>query len=569
MPTTCVLEVVAGAQGGKRYRLEAGRTVIGRHPMCGIVLDAPSVSRQHAAVTIDGDEASIEDLGSRNGTFIGDRSISGRRPLRDGDRVVVGNQRLRFSSNAPLTVERLAVSGEASAIDFVDDGASAVIVSEVAVPRRPEDAAGRDPQAMLRAALGLDRAIGNSIGLEQVLPRTLEGLFEIFPKAERGFLLLVDPTSNRLVLRATKSVAPAGAGAGPVLFSRTLMDRVVQTRQAVLSADAAADSRFDFNDSVTDCGIRSVMCMPFVRDDGVVLGVLQIDRSDADAHFVRADLDLLASVASTVTRAIEQAQAHEERLSQEQLRRDLELAHRVQQGLLPASPPDIPGYEWFDYYEPARQISGDFFSYVPLSDGRTAVVLADVSGKGISAALVMAALSADVRYCLASEPDVAVAVSRINESICRSGWEDRFATLLVAVLDPRSHRIMLVNAGHMPPLIRAADATLRSTGIEKSGLPLGIDPAHAYTAIEITVEPGSTLVLYTDGISEAMDQLHRPYGLARLRKVVAAPARSAAELGRNILADVERHAAGQVRSDDICLVCLGRSVPRGPKSGRS
>ncbi|NBW95686.1 MAG: hypothetical protein EBR28_02890 [Planctomycetia bacterium] len=309
-----------------------------------------------------------------------------------------------------------------------------------------------------------------------------------------------------------------------------------------------------------------MMCVPFVRDDGDVLGVLQIDRSDVRTEFRRDDLDLLAGVAGTVTRAIEQAQAHEERLSQEQLRRDLELAHRVQQGLLPARPPDIPGYETFDYYEPARQISGDFFSYVPLSDRRTAVVLADVSGKGVSAALVMAALSADVRYCLASEPDVARAVSRINESLCRSGWEDRFATLVVAVLDPRVHRVTLVNAGHMPPLVRDASGGIHPVGVEESGFPLGVDPDHVYAAVEVGVAPGSTLVLYTDGISEAMDHAHRTYGLARLQRVIGEAGGGAGELGRRILADVERHAAGQVRSDDICLVCVGRAAAESPQS---
>jgi len=557
------LEVIAGSHAGKRFRLNSGRTVVGRHPSCGIVLDAVAVSRQHAAVTVEGAEAWIEDLGSRNGTLIDDRPISGRRSLADADVVVVGDQRLRFSSNAPLTAERLPAGGDPGDADFVEDEVGSVIVSEVAVLRRPEDGAG-DHRILLRASLGLDRAIGSSVGLDEVLPRTLDGLFEIFPQAERGFLLLVDPGSQRLLLRASKFVDSARTG--PLLFSRSLMDRVVQSRQAVLSADVADDSRFDLNNSVADCGIRSVMCVPFVRADGVVLGVLQIDRSDVRLQFKRADLDLLASVAGTVTRAIEQAQAHEERLSQEQLRRDLELAHRVQQGLLPARPPDIAGYESFDFYEPARQISGDFFSYVPLSDRRTAVVLADVSGKGVSAALVMAALSADVRYCLASERDVAEAVGRINESLCRSGWEDRFATLVVAVLDPQSHRLTLVNAGHMPPLLRSADGSVRSIGVEEAGLPLGIDHEQAYAAHEVAFAPGSVLVLYTDGISEAMDHAHRPYGLARLERVIAGTTGGAAEVGRRILADVERHAAGQVRSDDICLVCVGRAAdsPQSP-----
>jgi len=557
--TTCVLEAVSGARAGERFRLSAGRTVIGRHPSCGIILDAVAVSRQHAAVGVEGDDAWIEDLGSRNGTVIDGRRISGRRTLLDADEIVIGEERLRFRSDAPLTAERVAGSGELAVggVDEGDGGPGSMIVSAVDLPPAAGGAGG-DHETIFRASLGLDRVIGASVALDEVLPRTLEGLFEIFPQAERGFVLLVDPDSRRLVVRASRFAASARVG--PVLFSRSVMDLVVRSRQAVLSEDVSADSRFDLGGSVVDCGIRSVMCVPFVRADGGVLGVLQIDRGVGGADFQQADLGLLAGVAGRIARAIEQAMVHEERLSREQLRRDLELAHRVQQGLLPARPPEIRGYETFDFYEPARQISGDFFSYVPLADQRTAVVLADVSGKGVSAALVMAALSADVRYCLASEPDAARAVSRINESLCRSGWEDRFATLVVAVLDPRVHRLTVVNAGHMPPLLRDARGGVVPLGAEEAGLPLGVDPDHAYNAAHVPLEAGSTLVLYTDGVSEALDHAQRTYGIPRLERVIEAGPGAAAELGRCILADVERHAAGQVRSDDICLVCVGRTA---------
>lgn len=555
MSTTCVLEVMQGPQAGTRFRLEPGRTIVGRHPSCGIVLDAVSVSRQHAAIEVEGNQAWIEDLGSRNGTAVDGRRISGRHALSDGQHLRIGDQRLAVSSSAPLTVEHLLGSGAFAIGDLVEEGADSVILSAVEVPVRPELAAG-DPEKLLRAAGGLDRAIGASVVLEEVLPRTLDGLFQIFPQAERGFLLLVEPESRRLVVRASK-FAPT-VEAGPLLLSRSLMDRVMQSRQALLSADVSADSGIDVRDSVADCGIRSVMCVPFLRADGDVLGVLQLDRRDTRTPFHRNDLDLLAGVATQVTLAIEQAQAHEERLSREQLRRDLELANRVQQALLPSRPPEIPGYESFDYYEPARQISGDFFSYVPLPGGRTAVVLADVSGKGMSAALVMAALAADVRYCLASESDVATAVGRMNESFCRAGWDDRFATFVVAVLDPATHRLSLVNAGHMPPLLRTAAGDVAAIGIEAAGLPLGVDPETVYQATDVPFPAGATLVCYTDGISEALDHAQRPYGIERLTRVVAA-AEGAGDAGRRILADVERHAAGQVRSDDICLVCLSRA----------
>jgi phosphoserine phosphatase RsbU/P len=578
VPSAC-LEIKNGPNAGALFRLVQDRTVIGRHPACDIVLDASAVSRQHAAVTLVGLTAFIEDLRSRNGTTVNGSAFAGKRLLEDGDEVQICGQRLQFSSNIPLSAERvLSDSSFGLGAEIVESGiGDSVIVSQVDVSRPSSDGnVGAFTEAKLRAVLDLNRAVGASLSLEEVLPRLLDGLFEIFPNAERGFVLLTDSTSHRLVLRARKQ--RGGIEPGQLKLSLSLMDKVVQSRRAILSADTATDSRFKMADSVADCRILSVMCVPFIGSDGSVLGVVQIDSQDLRHVFGKENLDVLAGIAGQLAQAIEQALAHDDRINREQLNRDLELAHRVQQGLLPSRPPEIPGYEVFDYYEPAHQIGGDFFGYVPLPDGRMAVVLADVSGKGVSAALVMATLSADVRYCLAIERDPAQAVSRINESFCRSGWDDRFATLVVVVLDPSAHRLSIVNAGHLPVFLRDAAGTVRTVGVEESGLPLGVDPEHAYHGADVDFEPGATLMLYTDGISEAMDHEHRIYGLGRLMRILADPVKNAEELGRRVLGDVERHAAGQVRSDDMCLVCLGRSArvaaesaqrPRAVRGNRS
>ena len=336
------------------------------------------------------------------------------------------------------------------------------------------------------------------------------------------------------------------------------MNKVASSQTAILSADATSDSRFRLNESVVDCNIRSVMCVPFISGDGVVLGVLQVDSRDIQNGFSQDDLEVLAGITGQAAKAVEQATAHDEKVAQEQFKRDLELANRVQQGLLPSVPPKIKGFEVFDFYEAAHQVGGDYFSYIPLGENRLAVVLADVSGKGVSAALVMAALSADVRYTLAIEADVAKAVTLLNASFMRSGWDDRFATFVVVVLDSTTNMVSVVSAGHLPTYLRKADGSVESVGFEEAGLPLGVDPTYAYEAAEVTVDAGSTLVLYTDGISEAMDHKNEIYGLKRLEEVLSEPADSPAAVGRRLLVDVERHAAGQVRSDDMCLVCVGR-----------
>jgi len=534
--------------------------VIGRHPGCDIVVDSGAVSRQHAAVVFADGKHWIEDLGSRNGTLVNGHQLAERHPLENADEISVCDQRFSFTSGETTPSEWVSLGGETDASQTLfqpDEDEEALIVSQVDIPRpSADDGLGQHAEAKLRAVIGLNRALGSSLSLDEVLPRLLDGLFQIFSDIERGFVLLNDVKTNRLILRA-KKLRTEEEGGG-LRLSLSLVNKVAASRRAILSADATSDSRFRLNESIVDCNIRSVMCVPFISSAGAVLGVLQVDSRDIRNGFSQEDLEVLAGITGQAAKAVEQATAHDEKIAQEQFKRDLELAHRVQQGLLPSVPPQVSGYQVFDFYEPAHQVGGDYFSYVPLADGRVAVVLADVSGKGVSAALVMAALSADVRYTLAIEPDVAKAVTRLNASFMRSGWDDRFATFVVAVLDSARHVVSLVSAGHLPTYLRLVDGTVKAVGLDETGLPLGVDPAYVYEAATVDLPPGGTLVFYTDGISEAMDHRQEPYGFGRLEKVLAEPASTPEEVGRRLLGDVERHAAGQVRSDDMCLVCVGR-----------
>jgi sigma-B regulation protein RsbU (phosphoserine phosphatase) len=327
----------------------------------------------------------------------------------------------------------------------------------------------------------------------------------------------------------------------------------------VLSADATNDSRFDTSQSIADLRIRSMMCAPLVDSEGNSLGVIQVDTADQRHRFQRDDLDVLASVASQAAIAVDNAQLHETALKQQSLERDLELAHKVQRGLLPSAPPQLAGYHFFDFYEPANQVGGDYYDYVELPGNRLAVVLGDVSGKGVAAALIMAKLSGEVRFCLASEPDPATAMNRINTSFSRSGWQDRFVTFVLAVLDVNRHEITIVNAGHMPPLLRHSHGKVEPVGSDEAGLPLGIDAEFQYQQHTRQFVPGDYLALFTDGISEAMNGAGELYGLERLCEQLATPSTPVAGLGRFILDDVKRFVGGRPQSDDMCLACFGRA----------
>jgi serine phosphatase RsbU (regulator of sigma subunit) len=333
------------------------------------------------------------------------------------------------------------------------------------------------------------------------------------------------------------------------------------SKEAILSADAASDARFDTSQSIADFRIRSMMCAPLVASSGRALGVMQIDTMDQRSRFQPDDLEVLAAVASQAAFAVENAELHETELKRQALDYDLEMAHKVQQGFLPSSPPKVEGYEFFDFYEPANQVGGDYFDYVPLSGNRIAVVTADVSGKGMPAALLMAKLSAETRYCLASEESPALAIRRLNSTFMRYGWEDRFVTMALCVLDCDKHELTLVNAGHMPPFLHTKAGEVSSLGDEITGVPLGVDDTFQYEQVKRKVAPGDSLVVFTDGISEAMNMGNELYGMSRIAdQLIYQDIQTMDVLGKRLLRDVKQFVGDRAQSDDMCLLCFGRTA---------
>jgi serine phosphatase RsbU (regulator of sigma subunit)/pSer/pThr/pTyr-binding forkhead associated (FHA) protein len=559
-PPMAILQLFKGSAPSQDVVLDGDRAVLGRHPDCDIVLEAASVSRQHAQIVREGDVFYVEDLHSRNGTYVNGRLIQGRHLLQDGDRLKICDLGLAFYFNQPS--DRLPTSSDESASSLalmVDDagpiGTSTIVSKLDVTSSRSGVRLTVNPEVKLRAMIEIAQNLGKAVSLDEVLGKLLDSLFKIFIQADRGFVILRTP-EGVLVPKAVRHRRPDMEDQARI--SRTIVNQVMNSKEAVLSADAANDSRFDTSQSIADLRIRSMMCAPLVDSDGNSLGVIQVDTGDQRQRFQKDDLDVLASIASQAAIAVDNAQLHENALRQQAIEHDLELAHKVQRDLLPAAPPQVDGYYFFDFYEAANQVGGDYYDYIELPDNRIAVVLGDVSGKGVAAALVMAKLSGGVRFYLASEGDPAVAMSKINASFSRSGWQDRFVTMVLAVLDARRHEITLVNAGHMAPFLRHGEGRVEPIGEEQAGLPLGVDADFEYQSYTRAVAPGDVLALFTDGFSEAMNAGNELYGLDRLSAQLANPSAPVAELGKMILADVKQFVGGRPQSDDMCLACFGR-----------
>jgi serine phosphatase RsbU (regulator of sigma subunit) len=311
--------------------------------------------------------------------------------------------------------------------------------------------------------------------------------------------------------------------------------------------------------SVADFRIRSMMCAPLIDSDGNALGVIQLDTLRRTTGFNDLDLEVLSVVALQASLAVENERLHQDAEVQREMQRDLELAHEVQHGFLPQDRPVIPGYSFYDYYRPAQQVGGDYYDYIVLKDGRVAVIVADVVGHGVAAALLMAKMSAEARFALATEPDVAAAMRRLNVAI--EGLDlDRFVTLALAMIDPRSDTVTIINAGHMPPLIRRADATIVEPGTEFSSVPVGIIKDVDFTPFEIKLDVGDCVLMYTDGVNECFNREQEQFGIARIKQILheSQPPESLCDLGANIVRVVKLFIGSVDQHDDICMVCFAK-----------
>lgn len=558
-----VLQVLKGLNPGQQFPLEGEKSVLGRHPDCDIVLDVGAISRQHAQILLIGPDFFVEDLKSRNGTFVNGQQIHERHRLEDNDRIKICDLLFTFHRGTPGKPSAESPTDthlKGLAAELVDDtGATtgSTIVSKLDI------SSSRDglrltvnAEAKLKALLEINQNLGSAIAVDQVLPKILDSLFKIFLQADRGFVVLQLGENGPLVPKAVKH-RRADADE-TVRISRTIMNQVMTSKEAILSADAASDARFDSSQSIADFRIRSMMCAPLVDSTSRALGAIQIDTLDQRSRFQQDDLDVLVSVAGQAAFAIENAQLHEAALRQQALESDLQVAHKVQQSFLPSAPPTIDGYDFFDFYEAANQVGGDYFDYVSLPGHRLAMVLADVSGKGVSAALLTAKLSSEARYCLASEATPAAAMDRLNAAFSASGWEDRFVTIIIAVLDPQKHELSIVNAGHMAPFWRKRDGSVESVDAEATGVPLGVDADERYKQFTLSLQEGDSLTMFTDGFSEAMNAAGDLYGLDRLQARLTSPAEGVKQLGPSLLADVKQFVGQRAQSDDMCLVCFGR-----------
>jgi serine phosphatase RsbU (regulator of sigma subunit) len=544
--------------------LDRERTVLGRHPSSQVVLDNEAVSRHHAQILESHGHFFLEDLKSRNGTLVNGQPVEQPTELQDNDSISLCEYEFHFHLQRPeppkstsshsTLLERDSEGSRYFAVGVEpldDDSNASSIVSKLSITSTGSDRVVADPEAKLHAVLEISKSLGQALELDVVLTRMLDGLFDIFTQAEEGFVLLREDGNTNPVIRATRRRNETSDRTPSI--SLTIVREAMTSGEAILSADVMGDDRFLSSQSIAGMQLRSMMCAPLVGLDGQALGLIQLASHDVALPFEESDLDVLIGVATQGALAIENASLHAEVLKQRDLERELDFATQVQLGFLPNKRPQRVGLEFCDYYEAAHRVGGDYFDYIELPGGQIAVTVADVAGKGIPAALLMARLYSATRYHLLNQPDLSLALQDLNRDISTSGLGHRFVTCALAVIDPATRQVTLANAGHLPPLIRHADGSITEVVSEHAGMPLGIVPEQEFGQQTHQLCGGDTWLMFTDGVTEAMNEDSEIYGTQRLKDSLARAPMELEPLFQTIVDDVESHCGDRDQSDDMCL----------------
>jgi len=528
---------------------------IGRQAGNELVLRDSRISRVQAQITAENAKLMLEDLGSRHGTFVNGQRIV-RRELQPRDHIEFG---------VPESFRVVFLGEEASVDDLLDRvekmAPSAAEAEQSAIASRQ---GGRELRH-LGVLLEVARVLYSGMTLEDVLSAVVDAAIQV-TGTERGVLLLPD-AEGELQLRVARDVRRGTLEPSAVEVSTSVVKQVAQSRKELIVADVGDEPGIRQQASVLRLELHTVIAIPLSKLPTVgsvdttaqsrpteLLGMLYLDSHAPGNVFSELEHEVLRSLAIEASTVIENANLFAAAHEKERLDHELNLAYEMQQQLLPKKFPKSKRFSVTGLAIPCETVGGDYFDVIELPGERHGFVVADVSGKGISAALLASMLQGV--FCGTAGMDIPLdsVATRVNKYLCERSADDRYATLFYGVLD-LNRRLDYVNAGHVSPLVRTTRGEVYS--LASDNFAVGMFDFAEYRAERIVLQPGDFLVVYTDGISEARNPREEMFGEYGLRELVRKfTGETVEELVAAIQKGVAEFAAEASQADDITLVVL-------------
>jgi len=551
LPTNTIThEIAIQTQDGqtRSVPLTADHVTLGRSSATELCFpEDGGLSRQHLVLERDGDDWTVQDLGSKNGTLVNNIPLRAKLRLKPGDRITAGHLTIIFD-------DARRVAPPIDPVVFFDSGDSeppstatimtsleGALSSQTIVDRSGGSRGSTQIQALIRAG----QELAGSGTLADLFPLILDLAIEGVG-AQRGVVMTLE--DERLVVKANK-----GEG---FHISSAVRDRVLNEKSSMLVRDTQLDDAFRERMSIVEQKVRTLMAVPLQTKDRTI-GLIYVDSPNMFRAFTKDDLSLLTVMANVAAIRIEHARLAEVEETERRMARELQQAAEIQRSFLPAGAPHVPGADLAGYNAPCRTVGGDYFDFFQYPNGHVAMVLGDVSGKGMPASLMMMGLQARVQV-LADEPqNLAAVTNRLNKVTCHNCPSNRFITFFICVLDPATGELTYCNAGHNPPVLVRAAGTVEY--LEGGGPVLGILSIANYSEYRAQLAPGDVLAIYSDGVTEAMNAADEEFGDERFAEALKANRdKSAAAIVDSVTQALTTFAAGSPPADDITLVIARR-----------
>lgn len=531
------------------------RTTIGRSARSDVCIPDAFASRLHAEIRQEGDGYWLQDLGSANGTRYNGVPLKSAVQLTPRSEIKIGETVLVFEDDeGSMPPQATLIADYTQALDpslTVSLKSRNIPTTELLKDR----ITSRGDLLELISKVGV--ALLSARGLDETLDQVASLVFEAVP-AERCVIMLRDEKSDEELKIKVARHRGSDKTIEQVRISHTVMAEVFKNGQSVLTADAQHDPKFASH-TMSLLGVRSVLAVPLSVDERNIFGLIYADSPTYEATFSEEHLNILTTLASVASIRVENAALLEERFQRERMERELELASEIQQRFQPSSPPLLDGYEFQGISFSCYEIGGDYYDFIPRPDGNMVIALGDVSGKGTAAALLMSSLHAAIHAQVSAKSKLDETITSVNRYLAENTPGNRFVTLFMAELDPLAGEVRYINAGHNPPLIARGSGNI--TQLMSGGLPLGIMPDASYEEGNLNLAPGEVLVIYSDGVTEAVNPRGEEFGIERLSEVVSkCVEKSAAGIRDRIESALSTFTETAPANDDITLVIVKRLV---------
>ncbi len=537
-----VLTVINDRGYTEQYMLRGRECIVGRQADTDLRLDARDVSRRHARILTEEEGFFVEDLGSSNGTYLNNTRLSGKQQLQEQDRIQIGPYTICFQKQDEVPEQEIKIRASIP-----------LAVTNSKLFRM-------DAARKLQVILEIAQQLSHTLDLKVLLPQLLERLLTLFLQADRGMIILLDERGKPEVRGIRTRYADQEI---PRQFSRAVIKRVLDEGVGIVAEDASSDQRFNAAQTLASLGVRSFICTPFKAHDGKPLGVVILDRFGNDNPFKEDDLHLLAATALLFSVVIENASLHHELLEKARLDRDMSLARQVQEGFLPRQlPPEFSHQlELCAEVYPAQEVAGDYYDFFAVGPDRLGFAVADISGKGVSAAMLMSGIRTLSRHLLQQGATPADTLQQVNDMLAQDNPHSLFVTMALGVLNTQTGQVVLTCGGHPPLLIRRSDGKVERVN-QPAGRLLGfVVGPQQFQNTELQVNQHDTIMLYTDGLTETYDQNRQTmFGLDRLITVLQnLPQGTNCESWEHtIKASLETFAGKSENDDDLTIFLLRR-----------